>query len=108
MERDPVISAANGVQENGEDELPILSSQSLAALREFLDERSREVDAVDDSKEVALLTEDWRLSQFWYDRHTAETVAAEVVALGETLPSPRLACIACPTLYAYLKVLRQF
>ncbi|KAK6152206.1 hypothetical protein DH2020_014841 [Rehmannia glutinosa] len=50
-----------------------------------------------------LVAEDWRLSQFWYDRQTAETIAAEVATLCETLSSPRVSCIACPTLYAYLK-----
>ncbi|KAH7839333.1 hypothetical protein Vadar_002774 [Vaccinium darrowii] len=53
--------------------------------------------------EVALLAEDWRLSQFWYDQDTAETVANEVLSLCGSVECASVACIACPTLYAYLK-----
>lgn len=106
-----------------EDEPPTLSSQALAALREFLSEQeSHSVSDVtadctgpggssSSSSSVALVSEDWRLSQFWYDRETAETVAREILTLCqmgsldlEDSNSPRVACIACPTLYAYLKV----
>lgn len=90
------------VKEEDEDDLPTLSSHALEALKEFLAEQNQ--DAADDAEEVSLVAEDWRLSQFWYDRRTAETIAAEVAALCETIPSPRVSCIACPTLYAYLKV----
>ncbi|KAI6696593.1 hypothetical protein NL676_016712 [Syzygium grande] len=82
---------------------PTLSSQALAALQEFLREQSQ---SPAEQSEVALVTEDWRLSQFWYDRETAETVANEVLALCSGSPS-RVACIACPTLYAYLKDQRE-
>ncbi|XP_057805219.1 uncharacterized protein LOC131020440 [Salvia miltiorrhiza] len=98
----------NGISGDEEDDIPMLSSHALEALKEFLAEQNQAAaaaeEAVDgDGEEVALVTEDWRLSQFWYDRQTAETIAAEVAALSETLPSPRVSCIACPTLYAYLK-----
>ncbi|KAL0333575.1 UNVERIFIED_CONTAM: EEF1A lysine methyltransferase 1 [Sesamum angustifolium] len=93
----------NDVKEDDEDDVPMLSSQALEALKEFLAEQNRELEAADDVEEVALVAEDWRLSQFWYDLRTAETVAAEVAALCQTLPSPLVSCIACPTLYAYLK-----
>ncbi|KAF3441502.1 hypothetical protein FNV43_RR15416 [Rhamnella rubrinervis] len=108
--------------DDGEDDPPTLSSQSLAALREFISEQeSHSVSDVDadctgpggssmSSSSVALVSEDWRLSQFWYDRETAETVAREILTLCqmgssdlEDSNSPRVACIACPTLYAYLK-----
>lgn len=93
-----------------DDDAPMLSSQAMAALREFLSEQNRatanegSTAAEDNSEEVALVTEDWRLSQFWYDRETAETVAKEVLTLCQSLDNPSVACIACPTLYAYLKV----
>ncbi|KAL0344887.1 UNVERIFIED_CONTAM: EEF1A lysine methyltransferase 1 [Sesamum radiatum] len=93
----------NDVREDDEDDVPMLSSQALEALKEFLAEQNRELEAADDVEEVALVAEDWRLSQFWYDRRTAETVAAEIATLCQTLASPRVSCIACPTLYAYLK-----
>lgn len=93
-----------------DDDRPMLSSQALAALQEFLSEQNRTVETAQnktesDSEDVALVTEDWRLSQFWYDAVTAETVAKEVVSLCRDSDS-RVACIACPTLYAYLKKIR--
>lgn len=95
-----------------EDDTPTLSSHALEALREFLSDQNRSIvgdidgaTAAEDEKAVALVTEDWRLSQFWYDRETAETVASEVHALFTSLDSTAsVACIACPTLYVYLKV----
>nr|XP_043610678.1 EEF1A lysine methyltransferase 1 [Erigeron canadensis] len=87
-----------------DDDTPTLSAQTLEALKEFLSEQNLSVTTENDEKEVSLVTEDWRLSQFWYDRETAETVAREVHALYTSLdPPPSVACIACPTLYAYLK-----
>lgn len=92
--------------EEEEDDTPTLSSHALAALQEFLREqeekRQPEVEPGDD--DVALVSEDWRLSQFWYDRDTAETVAGEVLSIISGFPESRVACIACPTLFAYLKV----
>ena len=38
------------------------------------------------------------MSQFWYDEHTARTLAAEVARMGG-----RVACIACPSLFRQLK-----
>lgn len=92
-----------GVDGGDDDDAPTLSSQALAALQEFLLEQNQnQNESPADQSEVALVTEDWRLSQFWYDRETAEAVANEVLALCSGTPS-RVACIACPTLYAYLK-----
>lgn len=104
--------ATNPLQQNDgavfDDDIPQLSSHALEALREFIAEQNRTVveasSGEQPEEEVALVAEDWRLSQFWYDRETAETVAREVLALCETLEFPSVACIACPTLYAYLKV----
>lgn len=91
-----------------DDDPPMLSSYALEALKEFLAEQNsttvHESSAEVQDEEVALMTEDWGLSQFWYDRDTAETVAKEVLTLCHSLDSPSVACIACPTLYAYLKV----
>ncbi|KAJ1432885.1 Protein-lysine N-methyltransferase Efm5/EEF1AKMT1 [Sesbania bispinosa] len=79
----------------------ILSSHALAALKEFLAEQQSHPVA-DSNAEVALVSEDWRLSQFWYNTETAKTIAEEVLTLCDGVHS-RVACIACPTLYAYLK-----
>ncbi|XP_010279031.1 PREDICTED: protein-lysine N-methyltransferase N6AMT2 [Nelumbo nucifera] len=96
---------ADSMVEKDDDDPPMLSSHALEALKEFLNEQHRNlVDGVEanGSPEVALVAEDWRLSQFWYDRVTAETVAEEIRNLSISTASP-VACIACPTLYAYLK-----
>ncbi|KAK4281769.1 hypothetical protein QN277_013224 [Acacia crassicarpa] len=91
-----------------DDGPPVLSSQALAALKEFLAEQNHSVADSDvpttggDSK-VALVSEDWRLSQFWYTAETAKTLAEEVITLCQGTDHSRVACIACPTLYAYLK-----
>ncbi|KAD5803188.1 hypothetical protein E3N88_14548 [Mikania micrantha] len=101
---------AGAVAGADEDDTPMLSAHALDALREFLSEQNRSLvsdnDGATDSevKEVALVSEDWRLSQFWYDRDTAEAVASEVHALYTSMDAPpSVACIACPTLYVYLK-----
>lgn len=95
-----------------EDDDPlVLSSQALAALHEFLAGQNKTAATTPpategkDSDNVELVTEDWRLSQFWYEPETAETVAEEVVTLSNRFSECRIACIACPTLYVYLKVL---
>ncbi|KAK6232352.1 hypothetical protein SCA6_002425 [Theobroma cacao] len=95
-----------------DDDPPALSSHALAALQEFLKEQSQsladhetvetEGGGTGSESEVALVTEDWRLSQFWYDPETARTVAQEVLSLCSD-SNYKVACIACPTLYAYLK-----
>lgn len=94
------------VDTENEDDKPMLSSQALAALQEFLAEQNQTLETETpeaESHTVALVSENWRLSQFWYDAVTAETIANEVVSLCSNSDS-RVACIACPTLYAYLKV----
>jgi hypothetical protein len=102
----------NDVVASDDDDPPVLSSETLSALKEFLAQQNRSlvvepdpdnVENGEEQEEVALVSEDWRLSQFWYDRETAETVAREVLTLCQ-LSDSRVACIACPTLYAYLKV----
>lgn len=100
----------HSLQEEEDDDPPMLSSQAIEALRELLAEQNRTIDADSGAaavagEDVALLTEDWRMSQFWYDRETAETVAKEVHALCSSIESPSVACLACPTLYVYLKVI---
>ncbi|KAK9170206.1 hypothetical protein Syun_002346 [Stephania yunnanensis] len=94
--------------EDEDEDTPMLSLQALEALKQFLEEsknqssfnEQEEEQNPRESDEVALVTEDWRMSQFWYDRETAETVAEEVRRLGG---SSQVVCISCPTIYAYLK-----
>ncbi|XP_065857775.1 uncharacterized protein [Euphorbia lathyris] len=111
MEQEPVRQETDNVLngDNDDDDLPMLSSHALAALREFMEEQNQlnvdEGSTGETGEKVTLITEDWRLSQFWYDPLTAETVAMEVIDLlaNNSHPFPRVACIACPTLYAYIK-----
>jgi EEF1A lysine methyltransferase 1 len=89
-----------------DDDVPALSAHALEALREFIMEQRDKAGNGEDG-EVELVPEDWRLSQFWYDRRTSETLVEEIrflstSSIGSSPPS--VACIACPTLYAYLKV----
>ncbi|VYS60789.1 unnamed protein product [Arabidopsis thaliana] len=114
MEKEDELQKLNGkVSAPRDDDDPlVLSSQALAALREFLADQNKTVASTppassvaggEESDKVELVTEDWRLSQFWYEPETAETVAEEVVTLSQRIPGCRVACIACPTLYVFLK-----
>lgn len=99
-------------QEDDDDE-PTLSPYALEALREFLAEQTPSAVAEEresDEERVQLLQEDWRMSQFWYSPETAHTVADEVFSLLNQFSAddaldgpPSVACIACPTLFVYLK-----
>ncbi|XP_068307877.1 uncharacterized protein [Pyrus communis] len=98
------------VASDDDDDAPTLSLQALEALKEFLGEQTQSSpDTAAESREAdstgpALIAEDWRLSQFWYDPRTAQTLAQEVLTLcNSATASARVACVACPSLYAYLK-----
>jgi len=87
-----------------DDDIPQLSAESLSALKEFYAEqeavRAQEEQQSGDRTEV---TENWQLSQFWYDDKTAETLAIE--AKRAASPNGRIACVSCPTVYTKLKEL---
>ncbi|KAJ8754463.1 hypothetical protein K2173_005624 [Erythroxylum novogranatense] len=113
-EQPKTISQYTYNERGDDDDPPTLSSHALAALKEFVEEQNRTVARDEEEEEVAekvcLVAEDWRLSQFWYDPLTAETVAQEVIALvchfdntDSSSLRRRVACVACPTLYAYIK-----
>jgi len=114
MEEEQVKPQNDTAFTDDDDDPPTLSSHALAALKEFLQQQQPITDQTSQTdgegsetgEKVALVAEDWRLSQFWYDPLTAETVANEVLALL-TNPSSLAVCIACPTLYAYIKVLHK-
>lgn len=90
-----------------DDDMPQLSAHTLLALQEYLREQAgQDEDGEgdgDEKGEVSLLSEDWRMSQFWYDEDTAATVASEVHHLASSNAEFRVACIACPTLFVELK-----
>ena len=81
---------------NDDDDIPQLSTNALAALQEFLQERQaqQEMEAVDvaettddpqqqqqqQQQELRHVSEDWQLSQFWYTESTALALAREALA----------------------------
>jgi len=95
--------------EDDDDDIPQLSSNALAALQEFLQERQAQEQEEEEEqiaaaagsfsteKELRHVTEDWQLSQFWYTDATAAALAQE--ALTAAGDRGRVACVSCPTLY---------
>lgn len=91
---------------DSDDDQPRLSWTTLAALEEFLKERSERENLSKCVSEKSRLPsapfdEDWQLSQFWYDDETTETFVRG--ALNSTTENGKIALISCPTLYSALK-----
>ena len=104
-----------------DDELPTLSAETFSALQQFYTEQedreqarleaevevneARDLEPVDFDK--IEFSEDWQMSQFWYDDATARAFADECVRIGEEVGKSKeevkIACISCPTLYIALK-----
>ncbi len=94
------------------DEDLTLSASTFAALSDFYaeqdkrDQRRAEIlqaasDSSPDDLTIDSFTEDWQLSQFWYDDDTADKLADECVrAAGE---GGSIACISCPTLFLAIR-----
>ena len=85
-----------------------LRPDTLAALREFLAEREAARQREEREAEVAsaalATTEDWQLSQFWYDEATGRALAEEVLACvrDRGRPSATVALLSCPSTYKAL------
>merc|ERR1719348_2176355 len=105
------VTVKDDENDDDDDDIPQLSTNALAALQEFLQERQaqQEMEAVDEAEttddqqqqqqqqELRHVSEDWQLSQFWYTESTALALARE--ALAAAGPNGRIACVSCPTLY---------
>ena len=97
-----------------DDDMPQLSADTFSALQEFYKEQE-EKDKIVQELNCALteegnidtfsnLSEDWQLSQFWYDEKTSSDLANEVMKLAEAKGlNTSIACISCPTLYTSIK-----
>ncbi|KAI4503957.1 hypothetical protein M0802_001360 [Mischocyttarus mexicanus] len=88
------------------DEKPTLSAETIAAIREYLEEteeRDRQMLEAFHTSEIenGFFQEDWQLSQFWYDDDTANTIAKG--AVKSTPENGKIALISCPTLYVPLQ-----
>ncbi|KAJ2001833.1 Protein-lysine N-methyltransferase efm5 [Coemansia thaxteri] len=96
------------------DDLPALSSDTLAALQSFLAEKQELDDrfaklqenadeVFKNNQKITMddFQEDWQLSQFWYDDETAEFIASR--ALENTREGDCVAFISSPTAYVALR-----
>ncbi|GLG99395.1 Protein-lysine N-methyltransferase CG9154, partial [Gryllus bimaculatus] len=92
-----------------DDDMPQLSSTTLAALQEFYAEQAAEEEKVKaalldpKTKDQNVFQADWQLSQFWYSEETASALASEAIRVTEN--RGKIALISCPTLYPKLKSL---
>ena len=96
------------------DDVPQLSAETFSALQEFYNEQEQKEQIVNElnfssnnANDIQNLSEDWQLSQFWYDDETALSLAREVGRLAEEIGKDvSVACVSCPTLYIAIK--KQF
>ncbi|XP_075983241.1 EEF1A lysine methyltransferase 1 [Anticarsia gemmatalis] len=93
---------------DSDDDVPTLSAETLAALKEvYMEDQARQAllaKMVDDKEalnKAILEEEDWQLSQFWYDDATIQSL---VKVIDKTVQDDgKVALISCPTLYSPLK-----
>ncbi|KAI0579344.1 N-6 adenine-specific DNA methyltransferase 2 [Pyrenophora tritici-repentis] len=96
----------------GDDEIPQLSGDALAALKEFYGERDARQKQFEELKGKAeddfegklsmdAFTEDWNASQFWYSDETATVLARQLLdgATDETC----IAVVSAPSAFIQLK-----
>ncbi|XP_033634997.1 EEF1A lysine methyltransferase 1-like [Asterias rubens] len=85
---------------DSDDEVPQLSAETMAALQEFYSSQAKTQSSESESQ-GSNISENWNLSQFWYDEVTSDILAKEALEVaGE---SGRIACVSSPTLYQKLQ-----
>lgn len=94
------------MSDSGDDDVPMLSAETLKALNEFYKEQEdhkNELLKVCETNEICDISfpENWQLSQFWYDSSTIEALCSEICKATEE--NGKVALISCPSLYKTLK-----
>ncbi|KAJ8954064.1 hypothetical protein NQ318_004369 [Aromia moschata] len=93
-----------------DDDGPELSAETFNALMEFYKEQEerenhQKLISSDIVENNLAFTENWQLSQFWYDEETIDILAN--VACKITGPHSKIALISCPSLYNKIKHISQ-
>ena len=91
---------------DNDDILSMLSADTLAALKEHQNEVEHK--KVLDANPSNELSEDFGMSQFWYDDATRQLLAEEVLSLGGTRQADDkstklIACISAPSVFLTLQ-----
>ncbi|CAF9927506.1 MAG: hypothetical protein GOMPHAMPRED_004418 [Gomphillus americanus] len=93
-----------------DNDTPVLSGSTLAALQEFYAERNDEERRADDLKSAIetgqklsmdMFKEDWNASQFWYNEDTARTLAKQL--LDDSTSETAVAVVSAPSAFIELK-----
>lgn len=99
---------------DSDDDMPTLRADTLAALQAFMAERDaakaaelKEADVVAGGPVALATTEDWQMSQFWYDEATSKMLAQELLLLAQQLrdsgrSTVTVCCISAPSAYKAL------
>ncbi|XP_065160063.1 EEF1A lysine methyltransferase 1 [Atheta coriaria] len=96
------------INNDSDDDVPQLSAETFLALQEFYNEEEQrsaiqlEVSQIAKSDADIDMSEDWQLSQFWYDSATIQTLVK--IALESVGPSGNIALLSCPSLYKKMKL----
>ncbi|KAG0647339.1 Elongation factor methyltransferase 5 [Hyphodiscus hymeniophilus] len=101
------------MEQDSDDENPVLSGSALDALREFYVDRDARLKQFEDLKKGAeenaagqilsmdAFAEDWNESQFWYSEQTATILAKEL--LQGTTKDSVVAVVSAPSVFVALK-----
>ncbi|KAH8819562.1 putative N6-adenine methyltransferase-domain-containing protein [Xylogone sp. PMI_703] len=102
-----------------DDDVPVLSSSALDALKEFYADRDARLKAFEDLKanvedeaqareatskgtlSMEIFTENWNDSQFWYSDETAKTLAEELLRGTDSTTS--IAVVSAPSVFVQIK-----